>query len=131
MDCHLPRGSVNHIAWVTLSSPVTFKRLADEAALLAGREHGFGLVLEIDGINLDRHRELFPQIRHLSGGRARFGTWCRGVAYVFERPTYEAVASIHLEHAPRIWGTRICVARSGDEAVAWLAGQFDRYQLVG
>jgi len=125
------RAAAEEIAWISLGSPAAIARLAPEALSLIERERPFGLVLEIDGIDLDRHRNEFPHTRRLSGGRARFGAWCRGVAYVFGASTSAADACIHLEHAPRIWGTRVRIARNDDDAVAWLRGQFRRYDNSG
>ena len=125
------RAAVERIAWIRLASPAAFGSLAAQAVWLVERERPFGLVLEIDGIDLDRYRDAFPHTRRLPGGRARFGAWCRGVAYLFGASTSAAEACIHLEHAPRIWGTRVRIARNDDDAVAWLRGQFRRYDNSG
>lgn len=113
---------------VTLSSPVRFGMLAGAAASLAESERPFGLVVEVDGIDLDHYRDAFPRVRALPGGRARFGAWCRGVAYVFGASTSAVGASIHLEHAPRIWGASVYIAQSDADAAAWLHRQFLCYR---
>jgi hypothetical protein len=123
----LDRADADEIAWMTLSSPALFERLSVEARLRSEREQPFGLVLDIDGIELDRYRTHFPRMCHLPGGRARFGSWCRGVVYVFESSLAEAGARVHLEHADRIWGARVHTARSDERAAAWLRTQFVRY----
>jgi hypothetical protein len=118
----------DHVAWIELSSPDSFARLADDVARLIEREDPFGLVLTVDGIDLDRHRVAFPEVRKLRGGRARFGTWCRGVVYVFDTPASQAAARIHVDQAARIWGTKVCIAKSGTDATAWLERQFAWYR---
>jgi hypothetical protein len=125
--CALADDTSEWIAWMALSSPATFGQLAVTLQSLAEGERPFGIVLEVDGIDLDRHREAFPQVRDLPGGRARFGAWCRGVAYLFAPATSPAGARIHLEHAPRTWGARVQIAQADTDAAAWLRGQFARY----
>lgn len=116
----------DRVSWLAVSSPAVFVSVADEARLLTELERPFALVLVIDAVELDRHRRAFPQMRHLPGGRARFGAWCRGVAYVFGSVTVQLGAHVHLEHAPRVWGVRVYQTCSRRDATLWLAAQFDR-----
>jgi hypothetical protein len=125
--CVPTRAAAERIAWIALSSPAAFAGLATEAASLIEHERPFGVVLQVEDIVLDRYREVFPQVRDLPGGRAGFGAWCRGVAYVFGESASSTDAYIHLQHAPRIWGARVRIAISRDDAAVWLCAQFVRY----
>lgn len=104
----------------TVDGVSSIESLVQALSPLVRQEAAFGVMLTITGIALDRHRDLWPEARRLPGGRAHFGTWCRGVAYVFSDPPCLREARIHLGMAPRIWGTRIHAGHDPDTAVAWL-----------
>ena len=108
------------IVAIALTSSASIGLLALVVRHLADRESPFGMMLTVRGVALDRHRNLWPEVRRLPGGRARFGTWCRGVAYIFGGPLCESEAQIHLDRAGRLWGTQVHISQNRDEAAAWL-----------
>jgi hypothetical protein len=113
-------GEPRSIVHLTLRGMADVDALAQVLHSLTCREAPFAVMLEISDIALDRHRNLWPEVRRLPGGRARFGTWCRGAAYVFATPLCLSQAQIHLSQAQRIWGTRIHAGHDPDGAAQWL-----------
>jgi hypothetical protein len=113
-------GNQVEIVQLSLTCPASIDVLAQALGPLAYRESRFGVILTVDGLALDRKRDAWPEVRKLPGGRARFGTWCSGVAYVFSGPLCESQARIHLVHAGRLWGTRVHATQDADVAQVWL-----------
>jgi hypothetical protein len=111
---------LTRIVHLTLRCAGDVDALAQVLRSLACREEPFGVMLDVGDIALDRHRGAWPEVRRLSGGRARFGTWCRGVVYLFSSPLCLSQAQIHLSQAQRIWGTRIHAGVDPDDAAQWL-----------
>lgn len=123
----VPAADAERVLWIRLASRSDLDRLAHEAQALAACERPFGMVLTVAGLRLDAHRGSFPSIRRMPGGRARFGTWCRGVAYVFGPGSAIDGARRHVREAPLIWGTLINVSHSTSVAASWMEAQFRRY----
>ena len=108
------------IVHLTVRCAADVEGLAPVLRSLACKEKPFGVILDVGDIALDRHRGAWPEVRRLPGGRARFGTWCRGVAYLFSSPACLSEAQIHLSQAQRNWGTRIHAGEDPDGAAQWL-----------
>ncbi len=111
----------------SIASPAALDGLITRAVDLAGEERPFALLLTVRGGVLEDRPAGFGAIRRAPGGRAHFGTWCRGVAYVFEEADDEEAAHWHLHAAPFSWGTRIFVARQRENAEAWLRFELAPY----
>jgi hypothetical protein len=110
------------VSRIALTSGFDYERLDAELAALTRHDRRFGLVLMVDGLCLDDWRRQLRSVRGLPGGRARFGTWCRGVAYVFESHSM-AGARGHLYEAPFIWGTDVFVADTLQDASDWIVAR--------
>jgi hypothetical protein len=110
-----------------IGSPAALDDLIARAVGLAGEERPFALLMTVSGGVLEDRPAGFGAIRRARGGRAHFGTWCRGVAYVFEEAGAEEAAHWHLHAAPFSWGTRIFVARQRESAEAWLRSELSPY----
>lgn len=125
-----PIAPVEEIVTASIESPACLEDLLARVVEIAACDRPFGVVLVVRGIVLERHRASFTAIRRLPGGRATFGTWCRGVGYVFETAAAQAGARRHLDEARYLWGSRIFVTRAADEATARLRREFLRYRAV-
>ncbi len=114
------------IVTASIGSAADLEELLGQAVEMACGERPFGVVTTVSGLDLRRHRSSFEVIRRMPGGRAHFGTWCRGVGYVFESAAEERAARQHLYEAPLLWGARIVVTHAGEDAAAWLRGELRR-----
>ncbi len=115
------------IVTASIQSPACLDDLLARVVDIAACDRPFGVMLVVRGVVLECHHSSFAAIRRLPGGRAKFGTWCRGVGYVFETSAAQAGARRHLFEARYLWGSRIFVTRATDDATAWLRGEFRRY----
>jgi hypothetical protein len=120
-----PLSPVDAIVTASIQSPACLDDLLARVVDIVACDRPFGVVLVVHGVVLERSS--FAAIRRLPGGRARFGTWCRGVGYVFETSAAQAAARRHLFEARYLWGSRIFVTRATDDATVWLLGEFHRY----
>src|SRR5207247_922742 len=104
-----PRRHVTRIAYMRLEDAGDLERACARLQGLATADTPFGvLFLVADATCLDREAQRFATaIRRLPGRRARFGAWCRAIAYVFDPPRYRFAARAHLRAAPFVFGTRV------------------------
>jgi hypothetical protein len=124
MSAVAPRTQVGvTVVREAIESPAALDELIARAVGLAGQERPFALLLIVRGSPLEDRPASFGAIRRAPGGRAHFGTWCRGVAYVFEDADDEEAAHWHLHAAPFMWGTRILVARDRESVEAALRSE--------